>query len=399
MPTSASVKSVPRYVLPAIVLAQFACTSLWFAGNAVLQEVVAQLHLATDSLRHVTSAVQLGFILGTLVFAVFTIPDRFSPSKVFAICAVLGAGCNLLILGAGGMASLVLSRFLTGFCMAGIYPVGMKIASDYHQKGLGKALGFLVGALVLGTSFPHLLKALTEGLPWRYVIWATSGLALLGGLALWGLVPDGPFRRRSTRPEFRVFFQIFAQKDFRAAAFGYFGHMWELYTFWAFVPVMLTSYAAAHAGAGLSVPLWSFRVIAVGALACVAGGYLSEAVGSAKTAFGALLLSGLCCLVSPWLFSLSPPWFLGVLFFWGMAVVADSPQFSTLVAAAAEPSTKGTALTMVNSIGFALTIVSIQFLSFISGYLPAQNQYLVLAFGPLVGLWSMRRLLRAETRN
>ncbi|KAA6431965.1 MFS transporter [Rufibacter glacialis] len=395
MPPSAS---IPRHVLPTIVLAQFACTSLWFAGNAVLPNLVPQFGLGAGSLGHLTSAVQLGFILGTLVFAVFTLSDRFSPSKVFLVCAVAGAGFNLSLLLAEGFTTLLLSRFVAGFCLAGIYPVGMKIAADYHQKGLGKALGYLVGALVLGTAFPHLLKSLTHGLPWRYVIWATSGLALAGGIALVALVPDGPFRSRSTRPDFRAFFQIFRQKEFRAAAFGYFGHMWELYTFWAFVPVLLALYAEAHPTVELKISLLSFWVIGAGTLACILGGYIAEKVGSARTAFGALAVSMVCCLLSPWSFQLSLPLFLGLLVVWGLAVVMDSPQFSTLVAQAAPVQAKGTALTIVNSIGFAITIVSIQVVRSLQPEVPARFWFLILFVGPLLGLLAMRRLLRRPAR-
>ncbi|WP_192820927.1 nitrate/nitrite transporter [Rufibacter sp. LB8] len=380
--------------LPTIVLAQFACTSLWFAGNAVLPELIPLFHLEASSLPHLTSAVQLGFILGTLVFAVFTVSDRFSPSKVFLVCALAGAVCNLSLLGASGLPTLLGSRFLTGFCLAGIYPVGMKIAADYHQRGLGKALGFLVGALVLGTAFPHLLKSLTQGLPWRYVIWGTSGLAVLGGVSLFWLVPDGPYRTKSSSPNFTAFFQIFKQKDFRAAAFGYFGHMWELYTFWAFVPVLLALYLEANPETSLSISGWSFVIIAVGALACVAGGYLSEKVGSAKTAFAALAVSMVCCLLSPWLFALPLEVFLGLLLVWGLAVVMDSPQFSTLVAQNAPAHVKGTALTIVNSLGFAITIVSIQFLRSMQSAVEPRYWFLFLALGPLLGLLAMRRLMK-----
>jgi predicted MFS family arabinose efflux permease len=375
-------------------LAQFACTSLWFAGNAVLPNLIPQFQLEASSLPHLTSAVQLGFILGTLVFAIFTISDRFSPSKVFLVCALAGAVCNASLLAANGLSTLLLSRFLTGFCLAGIYPVGMKIAADYHQKGLGKALGFLVGALVLGTAFPHLLKSLTQGIDWRYVIWGTSGLAALGGVGLVALVPDGPFRTKSTQPNFTAFFQIFKQKEFRAAAFGYFGHMWELYTLWAFVPVMLALYGKAHPEASLNQPLWSFLIIGVGAVACVAGGYLSGRIGSARTAFAALAVSMVCCLLSPWLFTLPLVLFLGLLLVWGLAAPMDSPQFSTLVAQNAPAQTKGTALTIVNSLGFAITIVSIQFLRSLQQTIDPQYWFLFLAIGPMLGLLAMRRLVR-----
>lgn len=241
-------------VLPVIVLAQFCCTSLWFAGNAIAADLAARWQPPPAFVGHLTSAVQLGFIGGTLVFALLAVADRFSPSRVFGLSALAAALCNLgIVLPHIDPGGLLACRFLTGFFLAGIYPVGMKIAADYVPAGLGKWLGFLVGALVLGTAFSHLLRGMTAQLPWQLAAGATSGLAVLGGLTLWRLVPDGPHRSAGSRLLPAAFLSGFRRPRFRAAAFGYFGHMWELYTFWAFVPLMLTSYNRAHPGAGLPV--------------------------------------------------------------------------------------------------------------------------------------------------
>ncbi|QJX48983.1 MFS transporter [Hymenobacter taeanensis] len=382
-----------RRILPTIVLAQFFCTSLWFAGNAIAPDIAAQFHLAPGFVAYLTSAVQLGFITGTLTFAVLTIADRFSPSKVFFLSALLAAACNLGVnLHGIGTGELLAFRFLTGFFLAGIYPVGMKIASDYFQAGLGKSLGFLVGALVLGTAFPHLLRSLAAQLPWHYVTLATSGLAVLGGLALVLLVPDGPHRKVGQRVKFSAFLDGFKLPQFRAAAFGYFGHMWELYTFWAFVPVLLGAYNSAHPGVALPVSLLSFIIIGAGGLACVSSGLLSQQLGARPVATAALALSGVCCLVSPlFLQSNTPGLLLAFLFFWGLVVVADSPLFSTLVAQNAPVATRGTALTIVNCLGFALTIVSIQVTNLLGHFVEPQYLYMTLAAGPmlgLLGLWS-----------
>ncbi|MGB5262481.1 MAG: MFS transporter, partial [Lutimonas sp.] len=229
----------PNYILPIIVISQFFCISLWFAGNGVMNDLISNFDLRKNALGHLTSAVQLGFILGALIFAIFTIVDRYSPSKVFFVSALLGALCNLGILwNENNLVSLLFFRFTTGFFLAGIYPVGMKIAADYYEKGLGKALGFLVGALVLGTALPHLLKDMTIAFPWQSVLLVTSTLAVIGGLLISIFVPDGPFRKPGVSLDHTAFFGVFKQKEFRSAAFGYFGHMWELYTFWAFAPVI-----------------------------------------------------------------------------------------------------------------------------------------------------------------
>ncbi|MBZ0099365.1 MAG: MFS transporter, partial [Taibaiella sp.] len=241
-----------------IVISQFACTSLWFAGNAVAGDIIKEYHLDLRILSHIVTAVQLGFISGTLLFSILTISDRFSPSKVFFISALAGALANLLVFAAGGATGILISRYLTGFCLAGIYPVGMKIAADYHEKGLGKTLGFLVGALVLGTAFPHLLKTIGASVSWRYVMVSTSAMAAGGGLLVLVFVPDGPHRVKAGKPDLSLFFKLFRNKDFRSASIGYFGHMWELYTFWAFVPVILTTYNTLHPEDAFHVPLYSF---------------------------------------------------------------------------------------------------------------------------------------------
>lgn len=377
-----------KIILPIIVFSQFCCTSLWFAGNAVMQDLVATFGLGLSAVGHLTSAVQFGFIVGTLLFAILSIADRFSPSKVFLSCAILGALFNLGVIWEGnGLASLLTFRFFTGFFLAGIYPVGMKIAADYYEKGLGKSLGFLVGALVVGTAFPHLLKNTTHAFPWKMVLVATSILAVLGGVLMVGLVPDGPFRKPSQKLQLSAFVNVFQNDGFRSAAFGYFGHMWELYTFWAFVPIMLQTYALANPEVAFNIPLLSFLIIALGGVACVLGGYLAQAVGTKKVAFSALLLSCICCLVSPFLFAQSSEvLFIAFLIFWGMVVIADSPLFSTLVAQNASPEIKGTALTIVNCIGFAITIVSILLLNEIRTWTSSHDVYMVLALGPILGL-------------
>ena len=381
--------SSPRkIILPVIVVSQFFCTSLWFAGNAVLGDIIQTFQLDSGFLANLTSSVQFGFISGTFVFAVLTISDRFSPSQVFFVCSILAALCNLGITINGiNSNALLFFRFLTGFFLAGIYPVGMKIASDHYQKGLGKSLGFLVGALVVGTSFPHLLKSFAADLPWRTVVISTSAFSFLGGLAMVSLVPDGPYRKRSPRLDLTAFLRGYSNKNFKSASLGYFGHMWELYTFWAFVPVMLQTYSDLHVNTGFNVSLLSFFIIGGGGLACVVSGLLSLNYGAKKIATLALALSGLCCILSPLFLSMdSSPALIIFLFFWGLVVIADSPLFSTLVAQNAAEESRGSALTIMNCIGFSITIVSIQLTNMLSQYMNVEFIFTVLALGPLLGL-------------
>ncbi|MBX2838937.1 MAG: MFS transporter [Gammaproteobacteria bacterium] len=382
----------PPKILPVIVFAQFAGTSLWFAGNAVVNDLQQLVGADNDVTGAITLAVQLGFILGTLLFAVLSISDRFSPSKVFLISAMLAAVFNIGIYWfASSIVSVLLFRFLTGFFLAGIYPVGMKIASDWYQSRLGGALGFLVGALVLGTAFPHILSAFPDSLSWQSILFTTSALSVSGGVILYLTVGDGPHRVPAPGFSFGAIPKIFGFRDFRSAACGYFGHMWELYAFWAFVPAILTTYNRLH-GTSIDVSFWSFVTIGVGAISCVAGGFISKSKGSVSVAFCMLLVSGLFCFVSPILFHL-PQWlFLCGLVIWGFAVVGDSPQFSAVVAKTAPKMYLGTALTIVNGIGFALTLVSIQLLVILFESLPAQWIYIALLPGPLFGLISIERL-------
>ncbi len=380
-----------KRVLPVIVVSQFFCTSVWFAGNAVMADLINTIGLDPGFLAHLTSSVQFGFITGTLVFAILTISDRFSPTLVFLCSSLLSSLFNLgtSLEGLNEM-SLLLFRFGTGFFLAGIYPVGMKIASDHYQKGLGLSLGFLVGALVLGTAFPHWVKSMSFGLPWKAVIWTSSTLCVLGGLVMFILVPDGPFRRKASTLKWKSFLSGFKNPAFRAASFGYFGHMWELYAFWAFVPVILDRYQEFQVGSEVNTSLWSFIIIGTGSISCITGGWISQHLGEKKVATGALVLSGLCCLLSPIFLNQPYVWLLLLfLFFWGWVVIADSPLFSTLVARNAEEESRGTSLTIVNCIGFSITIVSIQAIQLASAYITWYAVYILLAIGPVLGVWAL----------
>ena len=385
---------VPARILPCIVYSQFAGTSLWFAGNAVMTEFTDELDLPDSSLQILTSAVQAGFIVGTLLSAISNITDRFRPTLIFLLSALTGATLNLLVpLIAKDLAGMTILRFLTGVALTGIFPVGMKVAADWYRKGLGQALGFLVGALVLGTAFPFLLRQIPQ--PWEWLLYETSLLATSGGILLVCAVPDGP-HRKPTKAMFdpTVIWLLFQSRTFSAAACGYFGHMWELYAFWTWCPEVWEAYLV-RSNSPWDESGVTFAVIAMGAVGCAIGGRLSSSVGSGRVALASLLASGLCCLLSPlFFFHVSTPAAALVFYMiWGTAVAADSPQFSSLVAHASPAENKGTALTIVNAIGFAITIGSIQLLGVpvSEGYL-----FLLLAPGPLFGIYKMRGFFRCS---
>lgn len=392
--TTLSEATVPFHILPLIVFSQFAGTSLWFAGNAVMSDLMKDFGIPDSALGYLTSSVQFGFILGSLVSAIFNLADRYLPTRVFLVSALLGAAANATIPYWGKtIPALVVLRLMTGVCLAGVYPVGMKVASDWYMKSVGRALGWLVGALVLGTAFPFLLRQIDQD--WRLLIWETSMLAAVGGLLMGLLVPNGPFRKPSPSLDPRAAWIIFSEfPDLRAAALGYFGHMWEAYAFWTWCPVVWKAIIEQQE-TGWDPSLVTFCVISVGAIGCIIGGIVSQRVGSVHVAFWTLAVSGLCCLISPLLFYTPPALSLTVYLLWGAAVITDSPQYSSLVATAAPAEKKGTALTIVNCIGFAVTIGSIQLLG-----VPIQEKYLflLLAPGPLLGLFFMKRLVQFSCR-
>ncbi len=384
----------PAHILPVIIFSQFAGTSVWLAGNAVLPDLQAQWGLDREALGDITSAVQLGFIAGTLVFAITALSDRFSPRLIFFGCALACAAANGATVALdANLPGLLALRFATGFFLAGVYPIGMKIASGWFQADLGRALGYLVGALVAGTALPHLLRGLGQDLPWESVTLAVSAIAAGGGVLMVALVPDGPFLKSGARFDPRALVSVFSSRRFRASAFGYFGHMWELYAFWAFVPVLLTFFANQQ-GLSVNISLCAFAVIFAGTFSCALGGLASVRFGSARVAYVQLFVSGVCCLISPLMFSAPPLAFALFLLVWGLAVVGDSPQFSALNAQSAPPDRVGSALTIANAIGFCISIVSIQLLNELTGILEIQYLFVLLVPGPVFGLLALRRLLR-----
>ncbi len=383
---------VPRRILPTIVLSQLAGTALWFAVNAVMPDLQRDWDLPAEAVGTLTSAVQLGFIAGTLAFALAAIADRFSPRRVFLLCSLAGAACTAAAaVLARDLAALAALRFATGFFLAGIYPVGMKIAAGWYARGLGAALGFLIGALVLGTAAPHGLRALGSAWPWQSLMLAVAAIAAGGGLMLYLLVPDSPHLPRAARLRPQALAVIVTDRKVRASAFGYFGHMWELYAFWVLVPFVLAT--RLHAS---QVAAAAFVVIGAGAIGCAAGGLLVRRFGSARVAGAQLAASGACCVLAPLMLDAPLALFHAWLFVWGVTVVGDSPQFSTLTALNAPRDAVGSVLTFVNSIGFAITIPSIQLFAWLAQRLPLDLVLPWLALGPAFGLLALRPLLTAR---
>ena len=377
-------------MLPALVLAQLAGTSPWFAVNAVMPDLQRAYGYGPAALGTLSSAVQLGFIAGTLVFALLALADRFSARRLFLVCALAAAGCTLAAAAsAASLPALIAWRVLTGFCLAGIYPVGMKIAALWFPRGLGGALGWLIGALVLGSASPHALRALGATWDWTAVFGCVAAATAASGIAVLLLVPEPTHVHTPNRLRFGALASLWRDARLRASAGGYFGHMWELYTLWVLVPLVIATRLS-----GVAVPALSFAVLASGAIGCVGGGLLVPRFGSARVAGVQLSISGLCCLLAPWMMSAPQPLFIGWLVIWGVTVVGDSPQFSALTAANAPREAVGSVLTLVNSIGFFISALSIELFVRLAQQHALASLLPWLAVGPALGLLMLRPLLR-----
>lgn len=381
--------------VPVIVVAQLFGTSLWFSANSAADDLIRTWGIAPADIGTLTNAVQLGFILGTLTFAISGLADRYPASRIFAVCAILGAlGNAAFALFATGMAFGIPLRFAVGFCLAGVYPLGMKLVVSWVPERAGAALAQLVGMLTLGTALPHGIRLAGAGWSWQATILVSSALALVAAAMIFGL-GDGPhLKRRHDAPPLRLgrVFYAFSVREFRASALGYFGHQWELYAFWTLVPALVLLSGLATPGSRMLSGL-AFAIIGIGALGCILGGWWSQRIGSARVAATALALSAMCCAVFP--FSTDwPAWIkIALLLLWGASVVADSPHFSALSARACAPEIVGSALAFQNSIGFAITMLSIQLGTAWIGAWGTSIAWLLLP-GPLLGLLGLYPLWR-----
>ena len=372
-----------------IAFAQFLGCSLWFSVNGVSSALVVHWDLEVSDIGLLTGAVQAGFISGTLGLAVSNLADRFRPSLIFLSASLLGGLANLLFAyQASGLGEGLLYRFIVGVCLAGIYPIGMKLIVSWSPKLPGVGLGLVVGMLTLGTASPHLFNGLSWSPDWRLTLTFVSGLALIGGMLVVS-IGEGPFGVKQTGPiQWGAVFKSFQIPRFRASACGYFGHMWELYAFWTLVPWLLASVMTE--ASALEISMWSFVVIGIGLFGAVWGGLMSRRWGSGCVAFVSLAVSGSICLLYPFLED--QQWAtIGVLMVWGFFVIADSAQFSAISSKSCPPDMVGSALSIQNCLGFLISIGSIVLLTDWADALGTHVVWLLVP-GPILGLIAMRSL-------
>lgn len=390
-----------RRAIALLAAAQVLALSLWFSGTAVMPGLREAFALSDLGATMLTSAVQAGFILGTLISALLGLADRLDPRLFFRLSAGIAAAANAALLLPWPEPALAFAaRLITGMCMAGIYPVGMKLAAswarDDSRGDLGLLVGLLVGALTFGSALPHLFVALLGDLDWRLVIMLAS-LSALAAAALVGGVTPGPKLGRAPPFDPAAAFRGFRDPALRLANLGYFGHMWELYALWAWIVVFLQASFATlmpDPAAQQWARYGAFITIATGAIGCLAAGWYADRLGRTAVTALSLAVSGACCLLSVLLFGAAPWLLIALCVVWGIAVVADSAQFSASIAELADRSLIGTTLTVQVCVGFALTLVTIHLVPVWAEQMGWRYALAPLCIGPVIGIWAMLRLRR-----
>lgn len=378
-----------------IILAQIAVLSLWFVSAAILPSLQAEASFGPRYGAALSSAVQAGFVVGALASAMLGLADRHDPRRVFLLASVAAAAANVLTLAlpAGGLGQIVL-RFVTGACLAGVYPVGMKIAIGWGQQDRGLLIGLLVGAVTLGSSAPYLLSWL-GGADWRLTIVTSSILAAFGGVSILA-AKLGPHHARAAAFDPGAIRLAWSNRRVRLAYAGYLGHMWELYAFWAWVSVAASMSFSMTMTEQASLPLAklvAFAAIALGGLACAPAGLIADRIGKAVVAKWVMIGSGAAALATAFSFGGPPALTAALIIMWGIAVIPDSAQFSALVADAAPPERAGSLMTFQTALGFGLTIVTVQVTPLVADAVGWPLTLACLALGPAFGVEAMRRLI------
>ncbi len=392
-----------RRVLFLLSLAELLAMSLWFTGTAVLPQVTAMWHSGLALGSWLTIAVQIGFSLGAIVFALFNVSDIFSPIKVFVASALAAAAANALFAWtAQSPVQAILLRGATGFFLAGVYPVGMKIIAGWFQRGRGLALGIMIGALTVGSAVPHAVNSL-GGINWQGVVLLGSAQAVLGALIVAIAVHEGPYAMPKSQLDLGQVLEITRNRGLRLANLGYLGHMWELYGFWGWIAVIV---AASAGWPRMKYEMAAAMAIAIGAVGCIWAGLASDRLQDqaesarvsqrARVTIIAMAASATCCVLAALVFH-HPLLLVPLSLLWGIAVIADSAQFSTIISEVSDKSYVGTALTCQVALGFLLTAFAIRAMAAIAAHFGWQWALASMAVGPLLGIWAMSGLVDKQS--
>lgn len=382
-----------RRMLARIAAAELFGLTLWFSATAASPSIAAEFGLGRADTAWLTMAVQAGFVAGTLVSASLNLADVINARRLFALGCIAGASANAAIAAVDTGTAILALRFATGAALACVYPPGLKIAAGWFLERRGTALGVVVGALTVGSAFPHLLAWAAAGVAWRSLLLVSSALALVAAATMVIGVRDGPYVSASAPFNPRAVAAVLRNRRARLAVLGYLGHMWELYAMWTWMPALATAWLAAAGGSGLRIgSLVAFVTIASGAVGCVVAGRWADAYGKAEVAGASMAVSAGCCVATAVLFGLPAPVLFALAVVWGFSVVSDSAQFSALVAEHSHRSYVGTALTLQLCAGFLLTMVSMRLLPWTAEAAGWALAPLLLVPGPVLGAAAMRRL-------
>ena len=380
-------------VLLLLSAAEMLAMGTWFSASATVPALSAAWNLTDSGQAWLTMSVQIGFVAGSLLSAFLNIADRISSRKLFVSTSFLAAFCTGLIpLVAEGLALALVLRFFTGFFLAGVYPIGMKIMSTWTREDRGLGIGLLVGALTLGSALPHLLNAITGMENWRLVQYIAAGFAIVGGIIAAAFIKEGPYKTTSPKFNWRYAAEIFTKRELRLANLGYLGHMWELFAMWSWISAFLIASFELSGISSIWASVVTFLVIAAGGLGSFLAGRLADQWGRTKTTITSMAISGFCCLIVGFFMGGNPIILTILCLIWGFAIVADSAQFSAAISELCDKKFTGTALTLQTSLGFLLTLVTIRLIPTLRGVLGWTWAFAFLALGPAIGIYAMAAL-------